>query len=509
MRKTIKTTVTILLALCVLLLCAFLPSLTANEAYAGLLTMDVWNKEMYEAGFKGVTHSGGVEIVESNITFTKNSSGRAQAISQYKLYDMDGKIRECGFTAGLTITVGEVSSSATNSFGLAFGLQTSSTKIATKNTTFVYLKEVDGSLLLGVNSYGNTGTATAVVEPTEIEQLFSTDRERVFRLGVIVDEDGGIKVLIDDFVLIEKADAQVNFAGFIGLGQTDVNEWTVENFTVTGVSNNVPRTTDVTEEFDNDEFNTNLLYTYAYINYADDCHLKTVDNRLEFKNISTAFMSTRYQYSNYELTFDLCDLQREPEYDAEFNVLKPVSNKIGITLYSAEYNNHTSNGVFLELCPDGWTNTSSAENTKAVVVKDGVELYSQTLAPSFNLWDKAYAGKVFNVKITLTDGVITLFLKLSDQVGYEQAFTYDLGGASQGYVKIYASGTSKSMQIKSDFSEALASTFTIDNFTICNNDYDNGSDVAVDFKSSKTPSILHFDYIDSWDIGDLLFGGGR
>ena len=518
MKKAIKTTIAILFAISVLISCCFLPTLSTNNAYAGLLSMDVWSKDMYESGFKGVSYSGNVEIKESKIYFGEKSSSKAQAISQYKLYNMTGKIRKCGFTAGLTINIEQFGNMQNNALGLAFGLQYSSTKIASKNTVFVYVKKSSDTLVLGVNAYDNKGTATEVVSPLAIEQLFVRENEDAFRLGVIVDETGGIKVLIDDFLLTEKPDANLNFAGYIGVGQTESdyetdeddiipNLWSVENFTVTGVSNNIPKTTDVAEDFDNNEFNTNLLYTYAYINYADDCYLTTVDNKLEFKNVSSAFMSTRYPYSNYEMTFDLCDIQREPEYDSEFNVLKPVSNKIGIALYSSDYDKHTNKGIFLELRPDGWTNTSPAENTKAVVVKDGVELYSEVLPTRFNLWDKNYSGKVFNVKITLTDGVIALYIKPTTQTGYEQAFTYDLGGAGQGYVKIYASGTSKAMQILSDFSESLASSFTIDNFTICNNDYDASADAIVGYASSRVPSFKHYDYVNSWDIGDLLFGG--
>lgn len=512
MKITLKRTLTLLIAICVLIACCLIPSYSTNDAYAGLLSMDVWNKDMYEAGFKSVSYKGGVDVKEGKITFTKSCSPKAQAVSQYKLYDMKDKVRKCGFTAGLTITVGDNEDSVKGLFGLAFGLQTSNTEIASKNSVFVYIQEtVDGNdkaLSLGVKVYDQKGNKSDCITPIDIEELFSTDRQRTFRLGVIVDENGGIKILIDDFVLTEKSDAGLDFAGYVGLGQTAVNEWSVENFIVTGISNYAPRTTDITEDFYNDEFNVNQLYTYAYVNYADDCYLKPIDGRMQFKNVSTAYMSTQYQYSNYELTFDLCDIQREPEYDQNFKVLTPVSNKIGITLYSSDAKTHTSKGVFMELRPENWTNTSSAESTKVVIVKDGVELYSETLSGQFHLWDKSFNGKVFNVKITLTDGVVTLFLKLSNNVGYEQAFTFDLGGASQGYVKLYASGTSKSMQVESDFSESLVSTFSIDNFAISNNDYENTADVIVDFKSNKNPGMDHYDYVDTWDDSDLLFGRG-
>ncbi len=509
MKKSIKVITNVLL-ICAFVLFAILP-LTTPNVHAGLVEMQIWNKDMYEAGFQGgsLYYTGNVLTEQGKICFTEDTTPDARVISKYKIFNIEDKIRKCGFNAGLNINVLSISEEQDNMFGFVFGLAYSGAALQSRNSAFVFITEVNDELCVGLNKYDNTAIPETVISPISIEDKFVTDRGRAFRLGVIVDENGGIKILIDDNLLVEKADAELAFDGYAGIGQTQQNIWQVDNFVLTGTSNYLPSTTDVSINFDDDAFNANVIYTYAHVNYEDDCYLKPVNERLEFKNISTAYLSTLYEYSNYEMTFDITDIQRTAEYDENFNVLKPVSNKIGISLYSDEYNVLTSKGLSLELRPDGWSNVSSAQGTKAVVLKDGVEQYSVALEGDFHLWNKDFAGKTYNVKITLTDGVLSLSLKFSNQAGYTEVLSYDFGNAGQGYVKIYASGTSKAMAKKSNLAEAQVCNFTIDNFSIVNNDYSNGSDVYVDYQSSKVLPSTNYEYVDMWDSKDLLFGGNK
>ena len=509
MKRSIRAIINVLLT-CSFLLCIILP-FTVPNAHAGLVEMQIWNKEMYESGFQGgsLYYTGNISNSGGKIVFDEDTTSDARIVSKYRVYNIEGKTRKCGFTAGLNIGISQISTEEDNMFGFVFGLAYSGASVQSKNSAFVYFTEVEGELYLGLNKYNNSAIPESCISPISIEDKMVTDREGLFRLGVIVDDKGGIKILIDDNLLVEKADANLSFDGYIGIGQTQQNLWQVDNFIVTGTSNHVPSTTDVSESFYDDKFNSNAIYTYAYVNYEDDCHLKPINERLEFKNISTAYLTTLYKYSNYELTFDITDIQRTAEYDSDFTVLKPVSNKISISLYSDDPKVLTNKGLTLEIRPEDWSNTTEAKSTKVVLLKDGVELYSKTMEEDFHLWDKDFAGTIFNVKIVMTDGVLSMNLKQSDRVGYTEVVSYDFGNAGQGHVKIFATGTSKAMAVKSNLAEAIVCNFTIDNFSIINNDYSKGSDIYVDYQSSKILPSKDYDYVDTWDKNDLLFGGNK
>ena len=440
MKLSLKVkSVFVILTLVTLCCCFLIP--TVATARAGLVETYIWNRDMYESGFKGATlyYTGNVVNYEDKIYFGNNTTSDARVISKYKVYNVKGKKRKCGFVAGLNVTVIETGEGADNKFGFAFGLAYSGAAVETKNSAFVYFTKNDGEIYLGLNKYDNSGRAETCIAPMPVKDKIVTGRENAFRLGVVVDENGGVRILIDDNLLVEKADANVAFDGYMGLAQTGVNVWQVDNFVATGTSNYVPSTINVAENFDGDTFNVNAVYSYAYVNYEDDCYLKPVGGVMEFKNISTAFLSTVYTYSNYELAFDITDIQRTAQYDENYRVLKPISDKIGVALYSGEYNVLTSKGVFLEFCPENKSNVSEATGTNAVILKDGTELYRIKLSEKFNLWNKNFDGTVFNVKIILKDGEVSLYLKTSAEVAYENVFNYDLGNAGQGFIKIYAS----------------------------------------------------------------------
>ena len=163
----------------------------------------------------------------------------------------------------------------------------------------------------------------------------------------------------------------------------------------------------------------------------------------------------------------------------------------------------------MEFCPENKSNVSEATGTDAVIIKDGTELYRIKLSEKFNLWNKNFDGTVFNVKIILKDGEVSLYLKTSAEVAYENVFNYDLGNAGQGFIKIYASGTSKSMAVKSDLSVDKACNFSIDNLTVKNDDYDASANIYVDYKGSAVKPSEDYVYTDKWDKNDLLFGGGN
>lgn len=493
----------------VFIMCCFAPVIFTADA--GLVETYIWSKDMYESGFKGVYlyYTGNVGNYEDKIYFSRNTTADARVVSKYKVYNIKNKKRACGFTAGMNITVIETSESQDNKFGFVFGLAYSGAAAETRNSAFVYFTENDGDIYLGLNKYDSAGRAENCISPMLIKDKTVTGRQNTFRLGVVVEENGGIRIFIDDNLLVEKSDANIAFDGYMGLAQTDVNVWQADNFVATGTSNYVPSTINVAENFDGNAFNVNAIYSYAYINYEDDCYLKPVNGVLEFKNVSTAFVSTMYVYSNYELAFDITDIQRVAEYDEDYNVVKPISNKIGVSLYSEDYNIVTNKGISLEFCPENSSNVSEASGTKAVILKDGEPLYEVSLSDKFNLWNKDFTGKVFNVKIILTDGEVTLFIKSSEETGYEKALTYDFGNASQGYIKIYASGTSKAMAVKSDLSEDSVCNFSIDNLSVKNDDYDNSANIYIDYKSSAVRSSVNYEYTDKWDKGDLLFGGGK
>ena len=189
-----------------------------------------------------------------------------------------------------------------------------------------------------------------------------------------------------------------------------------------------------------------------------------------FRNVGQGYLITRYQYSNFELTFELPYIQREEETDAEGKVILPKNDSFGVSFggdtggedSNVNYSGATDLLLFMGNGVMGW-------NTKHPLTNAVKHMYGE-----------AGCKRTPTIKVTVKDAVVTVSVKWKDEddSAYETMMSYELSGTPTGYVGIWApSGRS--------------STFAIDNISIKNLDI-NANYVEAGYKGSKF--VIPVDY---------------
>ena len=250
--------------------------------------------------------------------------------------------------------------------------------------------------------------------------------------------------------------------------------------------------------------------------------LSVEDGKLVFRNTAEAYFTTKYQYSNFELTFDISDLYNEAEFNEFGEPTKLISNWFGIAFGVDTIDQPASATVPLSSWlqfegvpiysnpPYGEDHTKVWGNPRYVMWETGNARDIQPMyganGKSFSLWNKNdVRGNTVNVKFTMTDGLAELYYRIDgDDDWGTPYYSYDLGAVRTGYVRIFTWGDTE-LNPKGMAYQSMAN-FKIDNFSIKNTDNEAAKRVAETpgYKSNIRDKTPDFDYTTVTDKNDLL-----
>ena len=255
--------------------------------------------------------------------------------------------------------------------------------------------------------------------------------------------------------------------GRVGFLQTGSCAVTISDLKVVAHRYDRPENLNIYEDFEEESINVNELtarsvdVTGHYVPYGME--IKEVDgNRvMEFKNLSAGYLGSLHQYSNFELTFDVINLQRVPEMDLEGNVLVPKNESIAVS-FGDEAEDYNDWGY--ETSPD------------AVVFDSASVVYSMNLGYKQDAKAKGYGyasadcNKDYTIQVSVIDGIVTVSMKWIDEQNFTEILKYKVSDVTPlGYVHIWAAG--------------VYTNFSIDNVSLVNKDIDPNT-LEVDFKSA-------------------------
>lgn len=383
-------------------------------------------------------------------------------------------------------------------FGVMFGVQRLDSVAKSDGSGWLYFRaNAEGNgFEYGLNSYEG-GTETEIVGETPLGsgEEISVHIEQFF--------DGSYTIAVNEVSLDVKDSAlPVSLIGFASAGTyTDVDNYvdaTIYVFDVINTFYTVADTTVLHEDFEAGVVNAEEWY-------LNGLGIGIADGKLNFQEAGRrSFIATRYKYSNFQMSFDLTDLKREPTYREDGKLLRAASSSF-LMAYGLDVENPESLIGFesaSQVSGGRWTrfdgnvvgDATGKSSGETRVGYNRVDSNYITLPDRYNLWNPVFDGRTANIRIRVEDGQYTLSMKWADETKYYTVVEFDLGLTPYGYI-LLGGGWTHADTNKVDCS--------IDNLEIINLDV--GAELV---KVGYTPSGLinngDYDYVDLRDPSFLL-----
>ena len=471
---------------------------------------------------------GGIYAKDSKVVFDEKVSNTARLLAKARVYNLKEYGVKDVFSANFTVEIKQLAEGAKAAF--AFGLKKSGSGLGSEGSgevAFTY-DETKNCIAIEVNEYSAENVPT-VVAARNAYTLLPLHSEITVNMRVTTDK----KVYLSVASNVNTATIDIikgktltvepeGYVAFISQSAETKNVFTISNIDITAYAYDIAETVNhYMENFDKDSYNANMFYSETTGSGISPSKIFVEDGKLVFRNVGQGFFTTKEKYSNFELKFDIVDLYRKGETDAEGNITKLISHWFMIGFGVDNYKDPPSERIqatFLQfegLPGDSASNRSNhltgevanGGKDRYVLWNNGSAVDIQSMkanedAPhKFSLWNDEYIkGETVNLKFTVVDGVITLYYKLASQTEYTMQYQYDLGTMQTGYVRIYSYGGGP----MSEYAGVL--NMTIDNFEITNLDNDAVKIIKNEpiYKSNVVAKTPDYTYTTTPDASDLL-----
>ena len=241
--------------------------------------------------------------------------------------------------------------------------------------------------------------------------------------------------------------------GFLQSGncQAEVSAVKIEIF-----SYNTPENANVSENFDNGTMDTSLLSCAMIKDFGYyPCRISVDEyngnNVMLFKNSGLGYIGTKYQYSNFELTFDVPYIQRTEVYSEDFQLLTPKSSWFGITFgdeyMDATWYDYDYKSPYM-IYFDEWSQIIDFKNNFKILA---------SLGETDHAFFAEGEQRGFSVRFAVIDAHVQIGIKWLEEENFTTVCEYDIanGQTPTGYIHIWGSEPNN---------------FAIDNIVITNMD---------------------------------------
>ena len=429
-------------------------------------------------------------------------------------------LKEYGVTTMLDFssTLNFSSFAEDGNFSMAFGLNNLKNETGAEDSFAVKVNYDSASkkFSIGVSEYTKDGEISAYA-PTVIGAI-KINRDVTFK--VFVDTDCNLTVSVlptgasSETKLVSGYGLNVNPEGYISYVSSGRNEITLSDPQILVYEYDAPETIDYTETFDKNGYNSNVFYSASTASPITPSSLSVENGALRFKNTAAAYISTRYKYSNFELSFDITDMARTATFDDNGNVVSLINSWFGIAFgvnsIDERPDTTTRYSTWLQLgrVVPGVENFVKPANVHYLLWDNNGNWNNVTdpqFMTDFNPWSTKYDGEVINVKFAVTDGLVELFMKTDGDPDWGGPyFTHDFGKVKTGYVRIFTAGNT-GIETKG-IEHNDVGNFTIDNLSIKDTDHENAKTLlpTPEYKSNLWGKTPDYDYKTKPDDKDLI-----
>ena len=328
----------------------------------------------------------------------------------------------------------------------------------------------DNGLKVGIVAYDDDSEAVTIMEPMSCASVGSN-----LNIKAVISTSGIISLTVNSKKLCS-AQLSVSGEGRFAFLQSGSCGAEVSSLEIVSHEYNCPENSDIYEDFEKETINVNTLTSkmilggYGYADTGAYVDKMNGNGVFRFQNTSTTYLGTVYQYSNFEITFDVLGLQRKNEFDEAGNATASATENFAISFGDEA----------ADFVGDGYVNSPD------LVIFRGNQVVSLNTGLTVNAREKGYAfgsedcDRDFTVRLSVIDSWITVSMKWIDETQFTEIMKYQVSKTTPtGYVHIWTTGRS--------------STFAIDNLSIVNKD-NNPSLIEVEYKNGKIEVPADFDY---------------
>lgn len=449
MRRREKSLAALMLALSMVVL----PALPAQ---AGKST-SVVDTTTYENSLdESVWHNadGDILVEKGTIIFPDDSTESTKLMSKHVI-EPKSQLDDM-FSAEFTVKFTNLPEG--EKFVFAFGMQSITAEPGQKgNVELAFFKE-NGIQKISVSAFLEDGSEKKLVQEVacgngnvKVNARVTTEQKMKLTVGGRKVYDGTIPI---------------SGAGSLGFIQTGACGARINNFVYKCYTYDTPECPDFEEDFETGYYNKNVLSSkmQSGTDYLpSQMVVKDLNGNkvLMFENTGIAYITTQYEYSNFELTFDVPLYRSKPVYDENDEIISPQSDIMGITFGE---DSTTSDYI---MAADMFCLAGAGNGYR---IPSGMPLDN-------GLRDET-GTKAFCVRLSVIDGLVKLESKYKEDKAYTEIISYQLNETPTGYIKIWAPS-------------GQPATFAIDNIKIVNKDVD-AKRLDVEYESSKI--IIPDDY---------------
>lgn len=508
MKKATKFIGVLVSVLLLTLLCTF-PFSKAETASAG-------SSKVYVASDSSISqteinvgqfYTSGVTVSNKMATFSTTAQ-KSYMMSKNKIENLKKYGLEKLFDFSCVVRVGSIAEGGT--FQISLGLDDIDYEAGADNSFAVNISYNDG-IYIGLSEYLPNGNENELFSPAKFGAL---QLNKDFIVALSANTDNQITFSIDGKKYLTEEKLAVSASGYMAFYSYGKNNVSVGSLSLIGYKYDLPENIEYTETFDNG-YNANVFYSESTASPITPSSLSVKNSKFVFENVASGHITTKYVYSNFELSFDISNLQAIPEFDENGNILKLVSNYFGIAYgldaYDVSVDQAFKYSKWLQI---GGVNDnldkSKVNSAGRYVLWDNNgswnPLSSDQSLSTFNLWDANFInGQTVNVKFKVTDGLVELYMKFEAASDWIKCFSYDTGTSKTGYIRIMTWGSQNINTTKGLGYNGIAN-FTIDNLSIKNTDYDGAKKVVESpiYKSNIRERAKDYNYTTSTDDSDLL-----
>lgn len=504
-------------------------AVAVGVAGAGLLpnavTAKAGSSEVYIASSTSIddTSINSGDFLTTGKVAAENGKAKFNTLSEKEKLTTKTKafnLKEYGVTTLLDFssTLNFSSFAEDGNFSMAFGLNNLKNETGAEDSFAVKVNYDSASkkFSIGVSEYTKDGEIS--VYASTVIGAIKINRDVTFK--VFVDTDCNLTVSVlptgasSETKLVSGYGLNVNPEGYISYISSGKNEITLSDPQILVYEYDAPETIDYTETFDKNGYNSNVFYSASTASPITPSSLSVENGALRFKNTAAAYISTRYKYSNFELSFDITDMARTATFDDNGNVVSLINSWFGIafgvnsTDETPDTTTRYSTWLQLGRVVPGVENFVKPANVHYLLWDNNGNWNNVTdpqYMTDFNPWSTKYDGEVINVKFAVTDGLVELFMKTDGDPDWgEPYFTYDFGKVKTGYVRIFTAGNTGIETKGIEYNDV--GNFTIDNLSIKDTDHENAKTLlpTPEYKSNLWGKTPDYDYKTKPDDKDLI-----
>lgn len=425
-----------------------------NASFSEEINTDIWNNP-----------EGDVTVENGKLIFPKDGTEETRLITVAAAQDNE-RITEL-FQASLTMKLTELPEGET--FAFAFGLQTVEAYHGNRGNVEVTFTN-DGGLKVAVIAYGDGGKAITVAEPTSCGSMNSN-----ISIEATLMKEGKLTLKVAGKTLCNDVQLPVAGTGRLGFLQTGNcgAEVSKVQFAIRGYD--APQNCNVEENFDNGYMNTAVFSSKTIWSskwYPQSLSVQEYkgNNVLKFERSYLAYIGTRYQYSNFEMTFDVPYIQRKDVRDENGEIIEPANANFVIS-FGGDAVDYTGYGY-----------TQAAESIVFHPSSTISDLRSKHSGKDDNhlIFNPEYdSDKGFSVKLSVIDSVVSVGLKWIEEDTYNTVLQYTReNGTPTGYIHLWSN---------------VLGNLAIDNIKIVNKDVEPNI-ITVEAKHDSFDRIPDFDY---------------